>query len=331
MNGTNASAGIPLASLQANEPIVVPFLFVTLSVAVNVVVVTVVSCSRQLHEPRHVYWAGISFSVLLYTGDWLIKAFIDSEADYAACTIYKLTICVSYPSLLSFLFLAGLDRYLAIKHYDWYKRRMTNEKAIASMLAALLLTCLVFDLPYFIGSIDMTDCFYDVTHALCFVGWSAVLGIVNVVMQVRVFVVSRRVIRYYLSKPKGRVKAVHICIDKEAVGARRHVTDRLDFRAALIFSANVGPFLLCTIPLSLNSLAMCVCIRFRLTCSTEVLFLTDAYLKYSVFTPCIVMPLMYMWGSKEFQRAFVHLFWKVERRASSVNRSFHRRTVDRLN
>lgn len=319
MNGTvnSSTPGIPLASLQAGEHPVIPYVFVSLSVAVNVIVIIVVTLSRQLHEPRHVYWAGISLAVIFYTADWLVKAFITSDTDYLACIIYKLTICVSYPLLLSFLSLAGLDRYLAIEHYEWYKRKMTNKKALAGMFTALIINSGAFYSPYVTRHLTLNDCYYDLTHALCFVGWSVTLGAVNVVLQVKVFVVSMRAIRYYFSR-------------RDSIRCKR--IGRLDFKAALIFSVNVLPFLLCTIPLSLNTMAMCVCSKWDLNCSGGLMLQIDAYLKYSVFTPCIVMPAVYMGSSNEFQRALVHLCRKAESRASSLNRSsINRRTVVHLN
>lgn len=103
------------------------------------------------------------------------------------------------------------------------------------------------------------------------------------------------------------------------MGRARGGIDRLDFRAALILSANVLPFWLFTFPLAFYTMAFYWCARFQLDCSMDMLQRADVYVKSLFFVPCIYMPMMFMWNSSEFLRAFRHLFRRIE--ANSANRS----------
>lgn len=172
------------------------YAFAGASFAVNATVIVVISCSRQLHLPRHVFWAGISLVILFCTAQWVVELHI-GHAPSDLCAVYELSIGVWYPALLLFLSLAGLDRYLAMRHYNWYRRKMSNRKAILSMAVTFVLNAVVVDLPYWTNLKSLDRCAANATHVGLIFAWNMLLGVVNMILQARIFSESRRAIRMY--------------------------------------------------------------------------------------------------------------------------------------
>lgn len=120
------------------------------------------------------------------------------DSDSAICFTYEVSIGIFYPSLLLLLPLAGLDRYLAITYYERYKKTMTNRKAIVAMLSSVGLNAILLDYPFWTGYQSASDCLFNLFHLFCIAIWCVVLGIINMVIQVKIFIVSRSCIRQYL-------------------------------------------------------------------------------------------------------------------------------------
>ena len=87
--------------------------------------------------------------------------------------------------------------------------------------------------------------------------------------------------------------------------ANRSKINRQEIRAALSLSINMLPFWLCTFPVTLNAIAIYWCVHLQMNCPTVFRinpYLTDLFLIHTVYNP-----LMYMFNSKEFKRALIHL------------------------
>ena len=121
------------------------------------------------------------------------------EKNIFVCFIHELSIGIFYPSLLLLLSLAGLDRYLAIKYYEWYKRKMTNRRAILSMLITVTLNSLALNSPYWTGYQSANDCVFNLHQLFWVATWCVVLGVVNVVLELKILILSRKTIRDYFS------------------------------------------------------------------------------------------------------------------------------------
>ena len=92
----------------------------------------------------------------------------------------------------------------------------------------------------------------------------------------------------------------------------RSKLNRLEIRAALFMLINVLPVLLCTFPLTLNSIVIYWCIRLQKT-NCSILFKMNPYLRDLVRLHTFYTPIMYMTTSREFHRALIHLIqkWKT--------------------
>ena len=89
--------------------------------------------------------------------------------------------------------------------------------------------------------------------------------------------------------------------------------NRLEIRAALFMLINVLPVLLCTIPLTLNSIVFYWCNRLQNTNCFIASNKISPYLRDLARLHTIYTPIMYMTTSREFHRAFIHLIqkWKT--------------------
>ena len=90
----------------------------------------------------------------------------------------------------------------------------------------------------------------------------------------------------------------------------RNKLNRLEIRAALNISFNILPVCLCTFPVSLNGIALYWCFQYKKQCS--IFRLVNPYLSDMFIIQTVYSPLMYMFRSNEFQRAFLHILLKCK-------------------
>lgn len=86
--------------------------------------------------------------------------------------------------------------------------------------------------------------------------------------------------------------------------------NRLEIRAAFNMSINVLPMCLCTLPITLNAIAIYWCVRLQI--NAPILFFINPYLRDLFLIHSIYNPTMYMFSSTEFWRALLHFIekWK---------------------
>lgn len=194
-----------------------------ITLLVNSTVIVVVSLSRQLHVPRHTFWVGISVVIEFCSLGLVAETFISNRT---VCAMHQLSMGLWYPSLLLFLSLAGWDRYAAIKHYEWYKKRMTNKRAIVAMVSAWLLNALVTEAPYWTGYKSLFECSANAFHVHCLFLWDLLLAFSNVALQVKLFIESHQAIRDYAKCGQQRsirfvlrtAQSSVYCVDSRLVG-----------------------------------------------------------------------------------------------------------------
>jgi len=93
---------------------------VCIGIFLNCVVLIVVSLSRQLHYPRHIFWAAVSICECVLLFDCGIELVAVHNRDYLACLFVVLLYPSDYSVLLICLALAAFDRYISIVRYEWY-------------------------------------------------------------------------------------------------------------------------------------------------------------------------------------------------------------------
>jgi hypothetical protein len=93
---------------------------VCVGILLNCVVLFVVIFSRQLHYPRHIFWAAVSICECVFLFDCASELVAVHNRDYLACLFVVLLYPSDYSVLLICLALAAFDRYISIVRYEWY-------------------------------------------------------------------------------------------------------------------------------------------------------------------------------------------------------------------
>lgn len=188
---------IPLTTLEILYRLVVG----SVGVLINSAIITIVSVSRQLHYPRHIYWAGISIAYFTY----IIQLFNDVLGNYykskIACQLYVLHATVPYTVISLYLMITALDRLLAITRYEWYKRRVTNKRVILLLINVYLITLAGITSPFWTGFQQVVKCTVNMTHMHYVMTVNVTTAIVCICLHVKIFLLSRAVIQKYPRQP----------------------------------------------------------------------------------------------------------------------------------
>ncbi|XP_046454827.1 uncharacterized protein LOC124202521 isoform X2 [Daphnia pulex] len=292
----------------------------------NGTVLLVVSCSRQLRYPRHIFWAVISFFECLFLLQCALELAIVFNQDQLACQIFIVLAPVVYSILLLILSMAALDRYLAIVRYE-----CTN--------------------------------WVDMYWVLL---WDLSLGVTCVILHFKIFYESRTLIQQYLPnyhqqsvtvkfvnsrsgnsnfgfgsvEPKPVPEKISVTFAEHSAVAlnendaclhsdnfrlppaishldteffpwmkNRSKISRLEVRAALNMSVNILPFWLCTFPVSCVIISLYWCIRLEGDCDMILRALPYVWSSFQLHS--VYNPAMYMCTSSEFWRAFLHMKRKL--------------------
>ena len=172
---------------------------VILGSLLNALVPLTIGFSRQLHYPRHVFWAGICCANEMYIIGQLSELLAVLHGDRIACQIFVLLAGSNYSSLLMFLVLAALDRYLAVAHFKWYKEKVTNQWVVCILITTLVLTYCVITSPFWLRFKSIKTCTVNLTHMHWVLVYDCVLGLICVFLYVITYIRSRQVIRQHSS------------------------------------------------------------------------------------------------------------------------------------
>lgn len=164
----------------------------------NCTVLLVVSCSRQLRYPRHIFWAVISFFECLFLIQCALELAIVFNQDQLACQIFIVLAPVVYSILLLILSMAALDRYLAIVRYEWYKKSVTNCGVITVISFASFLSFVVITIPFWTGNQSIHTCSTNWVDMYWVLLWDLSLGVTCVILHFKIFYESRTLIQQYL-------------------------------------------------------------------------------------------------------------------------------------
>lgn len=206
MNKTNATAvgtapnyyDVPIMALGVTlTQIVFRLSAVAVGILLNGVVFLVVCCSRQLRYPRHVFWAAVALVDCLFLAQCVLELAVIVNHDHLACMFNVMLAFTDYSILLLFLFLAALDRYVAIVRYERYKRSVTNSATVKLLSCASIVTFVIVTSPFWTGYRSVHTCTINLTQMYWVFAWNSLLGICCVFLHVIIFIKSRTVIRKY--------------------------------------------------------------------------------------------------------------------------------------
>jgi len=168
---------------------------IVISSLINLFTVLVIGFSRQLRYPRHLHWMAISVVNQFCLIQAAVQIVSHLNHNSVACQIYVLNAGVFYTILLSFLTLAGLDRYLAIARYGWYKEKVTNRKTISLLSFVFIVTYMVITSPFWTGFKNLRNCAVNLTHMHAYLVYDLLLGILCTTLHIMIFIRSRKIIK----------------------------------------------------------------------------------------------------------------------------------------
>lgn len=170
------------------------YLIIIPGTLINILVAVVIGSSRQLHYPRHIFWAGISLSNQLYITQGILEIAANVGQSSVACQFFVFGAGANYTNILLFLAFAALDRYLAISRYDWYKRKVTNRGVLYLLLGTSLLTYFIVAAPFWTGFKSINNCSVNLTHMHTVLNFDLLVGVLCVILHIMIFIRSRAAI-----------------------------------------------------------------------------------------------------------------------------------------
>ena len=181
---------------------------VCIGIFLNCVVLIVVSLSRQLHYPRHIFWAAVSICECVLLFDCGIELVAVHNRDYLACLFVVLLYPSDYSVLLICLALAAFDRYISIVRYEWYKDNVTNRGVIILISIVVSVAIVIFTSPFWTGYKSIYN--YSCNFVVIFWAstWNLFLSIVCVILHCMIFIETKSFIRQYVPKYRREPVAV---------------------------------------------------------------------------------------------------------------------------
>lgn len=171
---------------------------ISFSFLINTGVFGVIILSRQLHYPRHIFWAVLALFNNFSLIHWVFEILgIVLKVNFA-CHIYVLNAGVTYTLLLNCLCLATIDRYMAIAHYDWYKVNVSNRMVISALVLSSSFTYAAGISPFWTGLLSLSSCTVNLAHMHWMLTWDLILGITCVVLDFKVFLLSRALVKAHI-------------------------------------------------------------------------------------------------------------------------------------
>lgn len=183
-------------------------LVIAVGAFLNCIVILVVSNSRQLRYPRHIFWAAISFFECLFLLEYALDLTVVLYQDKQACQILMLLYPLDYSILLQCLLLATIDRYVSIVRNEWYTKTVTIRLVAIVVSVTAVLTFVIFTSPLWMGFRSIDSCTLNLRHLNVVLLWDVFLGLICVILHAIIFVESKALIRKYL--PSYRQSSVTV-------------------------------------------------------------------------------------------------------------------------
>ena len=170
---------------------------ITIGFLLNIIILLVIVVSRQLHNPRHIFWVGVYLINQFYLMQCALEIVAIVYPNATICPLFVLNAGVGYSALLLCLSLAACDRYAAIAFWEWYKKRITNKVIVLVLISSFVLTFIVITSPFRTGFKSISTCTINLTHMHFVLGWDFLLGLFSVILHVKIYIVSRLAVREY--------------------------------------------------------------------------------------------------------------------------------------
>lgn len=160
------------------------------------VAAVILRLKRMNSKPRNIVQLGLIFSNLFAYLPILIEfAYLYMPSPFL-CQMYVAVVGLPYVVFLVNLIIALLDRYTAMAHQTWHKKRVTVRWVVAVQLLASLSVAVVYKFPY-VSHIVPLECEIQMTQVRLITAVLFVLFILCVIGQLVVYLQIRRLLRRF--------------------------------------------------------------------------------------------------------------------------------------
>lgn len=180
-------------------------LLVTAGVPLNLIIACVIMAFRRLHnKPRIILWLGVTYCNLLTLFTILVELLAYHMENRSVCLIFVSITGIAYTCLLFTLFLALLDRYVAIVHPLWHREKITVQRVIIGQIFGFFSLVLIIKFPFIVQLIPL-NCDMSMVHGKIIAVTNMVLLLMCLVAQIVVYHKTRQ---YFPRKKDGNEASV---------------------------------------------------------------------------------------------------------------------------
>ena len=170
---------------------------ITIGFLLNIIILLVIVVSRQLHNPRHIFWVGVSLINQFYLMQCALEIVAIVYPNATICPLFVLN-AECWILGIAPLLVSGCLRPLRCNRLLGVVQEENHEQSDCSCSHhSFVLTFIVITSPFRTGFKSISTCTINLTHMHFVLGWDFLLGLFSVILHVKIYIVSRLAIREY--------------------------------------------------------------------------------------------------------------------------------------
>lgn len=173
-------------------------LLASAGIPLNLIIAIVIMAFRRLHKPRTILWLGVTLCNLLALITILIEFLAYQTHNTTICLFFVAITGVAYTCLLLNLFLALVDRYVAIVYPMWHRRKVTVQRVVVGQLLGFFFVIGILKFPFIVQLVPLR-CGICSIHGKIIIISNAVLFLLCIIAQAAVYHLTR----LYLKSQRG--------------------------------------------------------------------------------------------------------------------------------
>lgn len=179
-------------------------LLVSTGIPLNMIIVVVITIFKRLNnKPRIILWLGVTYCNLLTLLTILVEFLAYHTQNTTVCFVFISITGVAYTCLLFNLFLALLDRYVAIVYPLFHREKVTVRRVIIGQLLSFVFFVILIKFP-FITRLAPLRCSICPIHGKIIATTNMILLLMCIIAQIVVFNKTRQ---YFPRKQDGSNEA----------------------------------------------------------------------------------------------------------------------------
>ena len=310
-------------------------------ILMNILIACIILFNKHLRtNPRNIFLLGLVLSNLSASVPVFVEFSYFISPSQELCQVYVAIAGLSYVLFLTNLLLALVDRYAAIVHPLWHKKKVTVRLAVFAQLGASISITVIYKFAYIAQCIPL-NCVFQLIQLKIFVVILFILYSWCIVLQIIVYRRTRKILgncgkskRGRTETTESRVSTIFSVIISNLVIHQRitpsipslpigelastpellnvHISDssinRLEIEATTTLVASVTSLSVLTSPAILLPFAMSICRLYSGNHVCSFISWLAPYFKVLVVLHVVYHPTFYFLRSSELSSVFKKLF-----------------------